>query len=88
MTTQAHADLRTRRENLHLSRERLARQADCSAISIELLEGGWRPKRSKVLPALIATLARLEAAQTNEAAAGNGDLAKLGAGAAGHGSAA
>ncbi len=33
-------------------------------VLIELLEGGWRPKRSRVLPALIATLERLEGGES------------------------
>jgi predicted transcriptional regulator len=54
-------DLRERRERLGLSRERLARLADVSSASIELFEGGWRPQRSRVLPAVCAALARAEA---------------------------
>lgn len=54
-------DLRERRERLRLSRERLARLADVSSASIELFEGGFRPQRSRVLPAVYAALARAEA---------------------------
>jgi hypothetical protein len=55
--------LRSRRERLRLSREQLARitEPPCSAASIELFEGGWRPRRSRVLPAVFAALARVEA---------------------------
>jgi len=53
--------MRERREALGLSRERLARLADVSSASVELFEGGWRPQRSRVLPAVMAALARAEA---------------------------
>lgn len=87
MTTSESADIRQRRELLGLSREKLARQANCAAITIEMLEGGWRPKRSRVLPALLATLDRLERGlpQTDEAPATSRDLVKLGDGAADRG---
>ena len=39
-------ELRQRREALGLSREKLARQADCAAITIEMLEGGWAGRNS------------------------------------------
>jgi predicted transcriptional regulator len=63
-----YPDLRVRRERLKLSREKLAREADCSAVSIELLEGGWRPKRSRVLVAVVETLTRLELAAASSRA--------------------
>jgi len=73
-------DLRERRERLGLSRERLARLADVSSASIELFEGGWRPQRSRVFPAVCAALdraeAEFEADQANEAPTANGDLAE------------
>lgn len=79
-------ELRQRREALGLSREKLARQADCAAITIEMLEGGWRPKQSRVFPALLATLDRLEA-QKHDGPVASEAAVKLGAGAADHGTA-
>jgi predicted transcriptional regulator len=52
--------LRQRRKTLGLSQEKLAREAGCSTMSVRLLEGGFVPERSAVLPRLLAALARLE----------------------------
>jgi len=76
-------EVRVRRERLGLSREAVARLADVSLSSVELIETGWRPRRSRVIPAVMAALARAEAErwvsdQANEVPAiHNGDLAKL-----------
>lgn len=52
--------LRQRREALGLSREKLAHKADISSASIEQFEAGARPKRSKALERLEATLREQE----------------------------
>jgi transcriptional regulator with XRE-family HTH domain len=54
--------LRQRRKALGVSQEKLAREAACSTMSVRLFESGFLPERSDVLPRLLATLARLEAA--------------------------
>jgi len=59
--TDRGAALRSRRHAAGLSVERLAGLADCSPASIERIERGYRPKRSRVIPALYAVLDELEA---------------------------
>ncbi|HTT26764.1 MAG TPA: hypothetical protein VMG37_00030 [Solirubrobacteraceae bacterium] len=82
MPTTAAPTLRQRRERLGISRERLARAADVSYRSVELLELGYSPKRSRVLPLIMGALARLEAERelststSNGAPAANGDPVK------------
>jgi predicted transcriptional regulator len=53
-------ELRARREDLGLSRERLAQCAGISTSSVEKLELGTIPARSLALKRLEKTLARLE----------------------------
>ena len=49
-------DIRERRLDLGLSQERLARKADCSAAMVKLLERGFTPTRSAVLPRILRVL--------------------------------
>lgn len=49
-------DLRARRRSLGLSQEEVARSADCSTGYIRLLERGFAPGHSDVLPRVIAAL--------------------------------
>lgn len=53
--------LRQRRLRLGLSRARLAGLARCSVTSIDNLEAGYIPTRSRVLPRVLDVLDRLEA---------------------------
>jgi len=50
------ADLRARRLSLGLSQESVARTVNCSAGYVRLLESGYAPGRSDVLPRVIAAL--------------------------------
>lgn len=49
-------DIRERRLELALSQERLAREADCSTAMVKLLERGFTPTRSEVLPRILKAL--------------------------------
>jgi predicted transcriptional regulator len=48
--------LRERRLNLGLSQEKLARAADCSTAMVKLLERGFTPTHSAVLPRILKAL--------------------------------
>jgi predicted transcriptional regulator len=48
--------LRQRRRRLNISQEDLARLADCSTGYVRLLERGFQPEHSDVLPRVIAAL--------------------------------
>ncbi len=61
VTTASTLTLRQRREALWLSRRELAALASCSEASLAQLELGLRPRRSRVLLRLEATLDGLEA---------------------------
>jgi transcriptional regulator with XRE-family HTH domain len=52
--------IRRRREALGLSRERLAREVGCSTSYLQLLENGFAPAYSHVIPLLLAVLDDLE----------------------------
>ena len=53
--------LRAQREALGLSRQELARLADCSLSMLHLIENGYAPpRRSRVLERLTFTLSRLQ----------------------------
>jgi len=60
--------LRWRREALGLSREKLAWKVGCSSSYIQLLETGFQPARSDVLPRLLAVLDELEVQPPEEPA--------------------
>jgi transcriptional regulator with XRE-family HTH domain len=72
--------IRETRRALHLSQEALARRANCSTVYIRLIESGYAPGHSDVLPRILAALDDAERDQivpeTNEAPAGNGSLVK------------
>jgi predicted transcriptional regulator len=52
--------LRWRREALGISREKLAWKVGCSSSYVQMLESGFQPARSDVLPRLLAVLDELE----------------------------
>jgi len=55
--------IRAARKAARLSQEQLARRGDCSTAYVRLLEGGYAPSHSDVLPRLLQALndAELEA---------------------------
>jgi transcriptional regulator with XRE-family HTH domain len=55
-------DLRQRREALGLSRQQLAQGARCSLTTLQMLESGYRPERSRALDRVLAVLEGHEAA--------------------------
>lgn len=61
--------IREQRIALGLSQEALARRADCSTAMVRLLEAGYHPTASDVLP-------RLEAILNNDSPATNGAVGK------------
>ncbi len=63
-----------RRRALGLTQGQLAMRADCSRASVALIESGYRPRRSEVLPRILAVL---DGRKTSEGPAGNGTSAKL-----------
>lgn len=70
MSQDKPAGLRTIRESQRpkLSRERLARLADVSTSTVQMIEGGWRcsePTAEKIAAALGVTPADLWAAEAN-----------------------
>ena len=60
-TPASGVDLRARRRSLGLSQEAVARTAMCSTGYVRLLEAGFAPGRSDVLPRVIAALNDIEA---------------------------
>jgi transcriptional regulator with XRE-family HTH domain len=57
--TQKSADettLRARRQAAGLSQETLAHRAQCSVAMVKLLESGYQPDRSEVLPRVLEVL--------------------------------
>ena len=72
-----------------LSQQALASRAGCSIGYVAVLEKGYVPAQSNVLPRLLAALAgddgeQRRSANENGASAGNADAEKLGTGAAHH----
>ena len=55
--------IRERRQALGLSQQKLAQLADCSLASVSLLERGYRPGRSEVIPAILSVLDIVEREQ-------------------------
>lgn len=53
--------LRNRRLAANLTQQALAHEAQCSIAMLKLLERGFEPERSQVLPRIIGALARIEA---------------------------
>jgi predicted transcriptional regulator len=66
ITVTEHEDgapgIRERRKAAGLSQESLARAADCSTAMVKLLERGFTPTRSAVLPRIVRVLEEREAA--------------------------
>jgi len=58
-----------RRRAVGLTQTRLAGLAQCSRATVAMIEGGYLPRRSEVIPRIEAVLA--DAALNNEAPAGN-----------------
>ena len=58
-TTPGHV-LELRRRGLGISRTRLAGFVGCSPAMLQMLEHGYQPKHSSVLPRVVAELDRLE----------------------------
>ncbi len=56
------ASLKERRTARNLSQEALARLSDCSTGYVRLLERGFQPARSDVLPRVLAALDQMEPA--------------------------
>jgi transcriptional regulator with XRE-family HTH domain len=52
----ALADLKARRRAAGLSRQRVANEAGCSLSHLQMLEGGYSPGRSDVLPRVLTVL--------------------------------
>lgn len=50
------SDLRQQRRALGLTRTRVAVEAGCSVTMLQMLEDGYRPSRSVVLPRVMAVL--------------------------------
>jgi transcriptional regulator with XRE-family HTH domain len=50
ISSERRGSIRERREAAGLSRERLARLAECSTAMVVQIEQGYRPGRSRVLP--------------------------------------
>lgn len=48
--------IRETRKALRLSQEQLAREADCSTVYVRLLESGYAPGASDVVPRILAVL--------------------------------
>lgn len=71
-------DLKALRRAAGMSQQRLAELAGCSVSMVRVLESGYEPERSDVLPRLVAALAT-----TREAPAANQGFSKTGVGVAG-----
>lgn len=50
--------IRETRRTLRISQEQLAREADCSTVYVRLVESGYSPTVSDVIPRIIAVLAQ------------------------------
>lgn len=72
-------DLKVLRRSAGMSQQRLAELAGCSVSMVRVLESGYEPERSDVLPRLLAALPT-----TREAPAGNQGFSTTGVGVAGN----
>jgi predicted transcriptional regulator len=54
--TASGGPIREARLALHLSQEELARRADCSTVYVRLLESGYAPSQSDVIPRILRVL--------------------------------
>jgi len=68
--TEQSGSIRELRASVGISQELLARRADCSTAMVRLLESGYVPAHSEVLPRVLAIL-------NDERPAANGPLGKM-----------
>jgi predicted transcriptional regulator len=54
--TASGGSIREARLALHLSQEDLARRADCSTVYVRMIEGGYTPTESSVIPRIMRAL--------------------------------
>jgi transcriptional regulator with XRE-family HTH domain len=80
--TDRRGGLHERRKAAGLSQQRLAELAGCSLTFVRVLEAGYEPATSAVLPRILAVL---DGSTTSNGTAGNGAVAKLAVMGDGHG---
>jgi transcriptional regulator with XRE-family HTH domain len=80
--TDRSGGLREQRRAAGLSQQRVAELAGCSLTFVRVLEAGYEPVTSNVLPRIEAVL---DGRKTSEGPAGNGTSAKLAVMGDGHG---